>query len=196
VKVNTAHSVQPGNSKPPVARWLVWTVLILIGGTILVGLAAAFLAAVVPDLDARKLPYLLGIVLFVVLFLCLKAAFNPIRGRADERHSWRDQFPTHSEQEVQRFLQGVVGSLGLRERHRCRLRPDDRVRDLTQEAFWGDGMDMVNLVMAVEKEYDLELPESFLESCRTLGDLFDYVTRHGIEPPMSAASRPHDLPET
>jgi len=36
LKVNTAHPTPPGNSKPPVARWLVWIVLIFIGGTVLV----------------------------------------------------------------------------------------------------------------------------------------------------------------
>jgi acyl carrier protein len=194
--VCTEDPTQADNSKPRVVRWLVWSVLIFIGGTVLVAVVATFVTAVVDGLDTRKLPFLLGIVLFVVLFLCLKAAFHPIRGRDDESHSWKDQLPTHSEQEVQRFLQVVVSSLDLRERHLCRLRPDDRVRDLTQEAFCGDGMDTLNLVMAVEKEYGLELPESFLESCRTLGDLFDYVTRHGIEPPMSAGSRPRDLPKT
>lgn len=53
-------------------------------------------------------------------------------------------------------------------------------------------MGMVNLVMAVEKEYALNLPDSFLETSETLGELFDYVTRHGIGCPMSVAARPSD----
>jgi acyl carrier protein len=171
-------------------------VLILIGGTILVGLAAAFLAAVVPGLDTRKLPWLLAIVLFAVIFFSLKAAFHPIRGRMDEMDRWRQQFPTQSDQEFQRFLQIVVESLGLRTKHLRKLRPDDRVRALSQEAFCGDGMDIVELIMAIETEYALNLPDSFLETSETLGELFDYVTRHDTGRPVSAAVRPRDQPES
>jgi acyl carrier protein len=169
---------QPGASQPPVARWLVWAVLILIGGTVVVPLVAALITAAADGEDTGKLPWLLAIVIYVVLFFCLEAAFHPIRGRTDEKYSWKEQFPTHADQEIQRFLQVVVGSLGLGEKHLCKLRPDDRVRDLTQEAFCGDGMDIVELIMAIEEEYALELPDSFLEKARTLGDLFDYVSRH------------------
>jgi acyl carrier protein len=167
-------------------------VLIFIGGTVLVGVVAAFVTAAVDGLDTRKLPFLLGIVLFVVLVLCLKAAFHPIRGRMDEMDRWRQQFPTQSDQEFQRFLQIVVESLGLRTKHLRRLRPDDRVRALNQEALCGDGMEMVELIIAIEAEYALNLPDSFLVTSETLGELFDYVTRHDTGRPVSAAARPRD----
>jgi len=47
-----------------------------------------------------------------------------------------------------------------------------------------DPADMVIPVMAVEKEYSMELPDSFLESCRTVGGLFDYLTRQGTGRPI------------
>ncbi len=80
--------------------------------------------------------------------------------------------------------------MGLREAHWCRLRPDDRVRDLTQEVFCGDGMDVIELVMDLENEYALELPDALLEEARTLGDLFDYVVGQNVGgPPPSAAKQ-------
>ncbi len=38
-------------------------------------------------------------------------------------------------------------------------------------------VELVELVMNVEREYSLELPEEFLTTDKTLGELFAYVTR-------------------
>ena len=160
-----------------VIRWLALGGLILIGGTAVAALAGAFVSVAKDGLDSRKLPFLLVIVIGVVLFFCLKAATHPIRGRSDEKHSWKEQFPTRTDQEIQRFIRVVGDSLGLREAHLCRLRPDDRVTALTQEWLCGDGLDIVELFMAIEEEYALELPESLYEKDRTLGDVFAYVTQ-------------------
>jgi acyl carrier protein len=100
-----------------------------------------------------------------------------LRGRTDQTQSWRERFPLRDEQEVQRFLQVIGELLGLKEERMRRLRPDDRPEDLTQDVFCGDGMGLVELMMAIEEAYGLELPDGFLEKARTLGDLFDYVTR-------------------
>lgn len=186
--------MNPEPPNPPAAnnsrtvRRLAWAVLILISGTLLVAVVAAVLAA-----GSGALAVLI-VALYFGGFFALQFAFHPIRGRTDESQSWKERFPTHTDQEVQRFLRIVGESLALREDHRCRLRPDDRVRDLTQEVFCGDGMDIVKLVMALEDEYGLELPESGLEAWRTLGDVFDYVTQHCSPRPVSpAAARPEQL---
>jgi acyl carrier protein len=183
--VNPESTSPPGARSPRGVRWAAWTLLILMGGTVVVPVIAAFVTAVMDGLDLGKLPFLVAIVLWVVLFLALKSLFHPIRGRTDESRAWRERFPTRSDQEVQRFLRIVGESLALREDRQCRLRPDDRVRDLTQEVFCGDGMDIVELVLAVEEEYGLELPESGSE---TLGEVFDYVIRHGSSRPVSPAA--------
>jgi hypothetical protein len=57
-------------------------------------------------------------------------------------------------------------------------------------------MDIVELVMAVEEEYELNLPESFLETCQTLGELFDYVTRQCLVRSGSVAAGTCNKPES
>jgi len=186
--VNPESASPPGAHSPRGLRWAAWTLLILMGGTVVVAVIAAFVTAVRDGLDDGKLPFLVAIVLWVVLFLALKALFHPIRGRTDESRAWRERLPTRSDQEVQRFLRIVGESLVLREDHRCRLHPDDRVSALTREMFCGDGLDIVELVMAVEDEYGLELPESGLAALTSLGDVFDYVTRHSPPRPVPRAT--------
>jgi len=177
--VNTKQPTQPGTRKPFVLRGLAWGLLILIGGTLVTAVVSAFVTAARDGLDARKLPFLVVIVIWFVLFFSVKAATHPIRGRSDERPSWKERFPSHTDEEIKRFLQVVGDELGICKEHRCRLCPDDRVAALTQEWLCGDGMDLVELLMAIETEYGLDLPERFYERDRTLGDLFDYVGEHG-----------------
>ena len=50
-------------------RWVAWTVLILMGGIVLVAVVAAFRTAVVAGLDTRKLPGFFVIVLLAVIFV-------------------------------------------------------------------------------------------------------------------------------
>jgi len=188
--MNTELPSPRATGKPKLLQCLAWGVLTLVVGTVVVGAVGACMTVGKTGLYTRKLPFLLPVALFVVLFFWLKAALHPIRGRGDERHSWQEHFPTRSDQEVQRFVRAVGDSLGLREAHWCRLRPDDRVRDLTQEVFCGDGMDVIELVMDLENEYALELPDALLEEARTLGDLFDYVVGQNVGgPPPSAAKQ-------
>lgn len=171
--MNATQPTQPVARKPLVLRWLAWGVLIVIGGTLVTALVGAVVTAARDGLDARKLPFLVVIVIWVVLFFSVQAATNPIRGRDDEKRAWKERFPSQPDQEVERFLAVVGDELGLRKDRWCRLRPDDRPASLTQEWLCGDGLDIIELLMAVEQEYGLELPESFHERDRTLGDLFD-----------------------
>ena len=52
---------------------------------------------------------------------------------------------------------------------------------ITPEAKFGDdldadSLDLVELVMALEEEFDIEVPESELEGVDTIGKAFDLVT--------------------
>jgi acyl carrier protein len=190
--MNPKPPALPAASKSRTVRWLAWGVLILIGGTLLVAVVAA---AVTAGSDAKTLSVLVAIALFVVVFFALQFAFHPVRGRTDESHSWKERFPAHTDQEFERFLRVVGKKLGIREKNLFRLHPDDRVTALTQEAFFGDGMDIIELVMAIEEEYALELPDAFLEQARTLGDLFDYVTRLGADSPSASTIQQSDQPK-
>ena len=177
--MNPRPPIPAGTRRPFVLRWLAWGLLLSMGGTLIAALIGTFVTVAQDGVDWQKLPFLLAIAIWVVLFFCLKAATNPIRSRADERPSWKEQFPNHTAQEVERFLQVAGDSLGVNEKHLRRLRPEDRVAALTQEWLCGDGMDLVELLMAIETEYELELPDSFHERDRTLGDLFAYVSQQG-----------------
>lgn len=189
--MNTERQCESSTRKPFVLRWLAWSVLLLIGGTVVAAVVSAFVDVARYGVDLRKLPFLIAIVIWFVLFFCLKAATNPIRGRGDERRAWQERFPTHTEQEIERFLRVVTDSLLTSEKHRDRLHPDDTTASLTQQWLCGDGMDIIEFIMAVEEEYGLELPESFLERNPTLGDFFAYVTQHSTaKPPRSAPEQP------
>ncbi|MFM8267471.1 MAG: acyl carrier protein [Ilumatobacteraceae bacterium] len=55
--------------------------------------------------------------------------------------------------------------------------PEDKV---VPEATFGDdldadSLDLVELVMALEEEFDIEVPESDLDDVRTVGQAFDLV---------------------
>lgn len=71
--------------------------LFLIGGTLVTALVSTFVTAARDGLDARKLPFLVVIVIWFVLFFSVKAATHPIRGRSDERPSWKQRFPVHTD---------------------------------------------------------------------------------------------------
>lgn len=190
--MNTKQPTQPGTREPFVLRWHAWGLLLLIGGTLVTAVVGAFVPAAREGLDARKLPFLVVIVIWFVLFFSVKAATHPIRGRSDEGPSWKERFPTHTDEEIKRFLQVVGDELGIRKERWCRLRPDDRAGALTQEWLCGDGLDIIELLMAVEQEYGLELPEIFHERDRTLGDLFDYVSQHASRHPVSFTNARRD----
>ena len=41
-----------------------------------------------------------------------------------------------------------------------------------------DSLDIVELVMAIEKEFDLEIPDDEAERIRTVQDAIDYIVAH------------------
>ncbi len=41
-----------------------------------------------------------------------------------------------------------------------------------------DSLDLVDLMMALEEEFDFEIPEEDLEDITTVGDVVDYAKRH------------------
>ena len=190
--MNAERPTQTAARKPRLILWIGWGGVILIGAWIITALAGTVISLAKDGWGSRKLPFLLFIVAFVVIFFCLKAALHPIRGRGDERRAWQERFPTHTDQEFERFLRVVGDSVGVSEKHLCRLRPDDRVTALTQEWLCGDGMDIIELFMDIEREYGLDLPESCHEKTQTLADLFAYVTQHSPgRPPPAASERPN-----
>ena len=39
----------------------------------------------------------------------------------------------------------------------------------------GDSLDIVELIMAIEEEFDIEIPDSDAEKVVTVGDVVDYI---------------------
>tara|TARA_B100001123_G_C14854957_1_gene845608 strand:- start:377 stop:616 length:240 start_codon:yes stop_codon:yes gene_type:complete len=42
-----------------------------------------------------------------------------------------------------------------------------------------DSLDIVELVMAIEKEFDVEIPDDEAEKIRTVQDAINYISAHG-----------------
>ncbi len=55
--------------------------------------------------------------------------------------------------------------------------------DITMEASFiddlgADSLDIVELIMALEEEFDLEIPDKEAEKITTVGDAVDYIKSH------------------
>ena len=50
-----------------------------------------------------------------------------------------------------------------------------------KEDLDADSLDLFELVMALEEEYDIEIPSEELESLTTVGSIVDYLKEHGAE---------------
>ena len=87
---------------------LVWV------GMFLFGLLALILVGATLGPSHKGLVWSVVVVVCFVVFFCIQAACHPLRGRTDQTQSWRQQFPTHDEQEVQRFLEYVTRQAGAR----------------------------------------------------------------------------------
>jgi acyl carrier protein len=48
----------------------------------------------------------------------------------------------------------------------------------TFDAFGVDSLDLVEIVMEVEREFDSDIPDTTLEQLRTVGDAIRYVEQH------------------
>nr|QVY58032.1 acyl carrier protein [Betaphycus gelatinus] len=46
------------------------------------------------------------------------------------------------------------------------------------EDFNADSLDMVELVMAIEEEFSIDIPDSYLEKIVTVNDAVEYIIKH------------------
>ena len=44
--------------------------------------------------------------------------------------------------------------------------------------LWADSLDAVDMLMSLEDEFDVEIPDEEIESIRTVGDLVTYIEEH------------------
>ena len=47
--------------------------------------------------------------------------------------------------------------------------------------FGADSLDIVELIMALEEEYDIEIPDEDVEKIVTVGDIVEYIKAHSEE---------------
>lgn len=74
-----------------------------------------------------------------------------------------------SEEEIfEKFKKIVVEQLGVEEEHV--KKEATFVDDLS-----ADSLDIVELIMAIEEEFELEIPDSDAEKIVTVGDVVDYI---------------------
>ena len=60
---------------------------------------------------------------------------------------------------------------------------DVKEEDVTNESSFvedlsADSLDTVELVMALEEEFEIEIPDESSENIRTVQDAIDYITKH------------------
>ncbi|MCW5555913.1 MAG: hypothetical protein KIS67_27615 [Verrucomicrobiae bacterium] len=168
-------------AEPRRVPWLAWIFLNFALVVLILPMFSAIVSAESDGGHSWRLPVVLGILLVAALWVCLNATSLPFRGRGDNRQLWKERFPGHTDQEIQRFLQTVGKALGYREQDWSKLGPEDDLSTLHHRWNGGDGMELVESVMGVEREYSLALPEEYLSTNKTLGDLFAYVTRPGAD---------------
>lgn len=47
-----------------------------------------------------------------------------------------------------------------------------------QEDLGADSLDVVDLIMAIEEEFDIEIPDEDVENIKTVGDIESYIEAH------------------
>lgn len=50
--------------------------------------------------------------------------------------------------------------------------------DSTLEDLGADSLDIVEMVMAIEQEWDMEIPDEAAEQIKTVGDAVNYIVAH------------------
>lgn len=50
-----------------------------------------------------------------------------------------------------------------------------------KEDLGADSLDLFELVMALEEEYDVEIPSEELENIATVEDVIEYLKAHGVD---------------
>ena len=52
------------------------------------------------------------------------------------------------------------------------------MEDCHKDRLWADSLDIVELIMALEEEFDTEIPDADAEKIVTVGDVVDYIKEH------------------
>jgi len=58
------------------------------------------------------------------------------------------------------------------------LEEEEVKMESTLEELGADSLDIVELVMAIEQEWDMEIPDEAAEEIKTVGDAVSYIARH------------------
>lgn len=76
-----------------------------------------------------------------------------------------------SQEQKEKIIEIVVEQLGT---HPSKVFPDSRFVD----DLGADSLDLVELVMAFEEEFDIEIPDEEAEKMTTVQDAFDFMEEH------------------
>lgn len=71
----------------------------------------------------------------------------------------------------ERVREVLADQLGLEENE---IKPESKLKD----DLGADSLDMVELIMAMEEEFDVEIPDEEAQSIRTVQDAVDYVEQY------------------
>ncbi|GAA0683360.1 MULTISPECIES: acyl carrier protein [Clostridium] len=58
------------------------------------------------------------------------------------------------------------------------INADDITMDTTLEDLGADSLDVVEVIMALEDEFDIEISDEVAENISTVGDLVEYIKAH------------------
>lgn len=58
------------------------------------------------------------------------------------------------------------------------IEEDEIKMDSTLEDLGADSLDIVEMVMAIEQEWDMEIPDEAAEEIKTVGDAVNYIVTH------------------
>ena len=58
------------------------------------------------------------------------------------------------------------------------INASDITADTTLEDLGADSLDVVEVIMALEDEFDIEISDEVAENISTVGDLVDYIKSH------------------
>ena len=47
-----------------------------------------------------------------------------------------------------------------------------------QDALGADSLDVVEILMSIEDEFEIEIPDDQIENLKTVGNVVDYITEH------------------
>ena len=77
----------------------------------------------------------------------------------------------HKEETIEKVKELIAQSLGV---SREEILPDASFID----DLGADSLDIVELVMAMEEEFEVEIPDEEAENIKTVGDAINYINTH------------------